>query len=648
MREPLPAEKIDESPLAALANLLRTVAASGSLEAILDATLEFLQRWQPAFARIIALHADAHGRPRMGRLLAEWKAGQARSTTVGADRLHPLTDFPLVAAWDGRLAEPVFLADIASEPRLDEQLRGQVLQEGHQAAVLLPLYVESYGGWQGVLKIFWAQPHPFSATERDLYKLLMTALSMHIGGLISQKRLSATLGDLELLHHISSQLNVAGTFDDALRVLLLPAPAPDEAEVVLGAFENDASGQPSWLRVISQLSPPGKPTVQQVGMRYYLPELPFAKLYMSSPDSPLLISDIATDSRVDELSRSMYARVGARSTLIMALTMHERWVGLLNIVWPTPREFSEREHHLYKALAKHAALRLDHTMIVERLRSSLQETRRQGSVLSTVLNNVPVGIVLLEAPSGRAVLSNPAAAQLLGRRIEEAVPPEGRAQSFGFVRVDSELEYPSEELPGVVAMRTGTTQSAEFDVLTQEHGRRSLDVVGVPMRDARGTVTSVVVVISDVTARKRAEEERRRLQEEALRTQAAALAERSSPLIPITDDILVLPLIGSIDAERGHQVLDTVLEGASRSQARVAIIDITGVRTVDTQAAAVLTNASQALRLLGVIPVLTGIKAEVAQTLIGLGIGLTGIVTRSTLQAGIQYALNQLGKKRIE
>ena len=104
--------------------------------------------------------------------------------------------------------------------------------------------------------------------------------------------------------------------------------------------------------------------------------------------------------------------------------------------------------------------------------------------------------MLLEAPSGRAVLSNPAAAQLLGRRIEEAVPPEGRAQSFGFVRVGSELEYPSEELPGVVAMRTGTTQAAEFDVLTPEHGRRSLDAVGVPMRDASGNYREFLRIVA--------------------------------------------------------------------------------------------------------------------------------------------------------
>ena len=648
MSDSFSTEKLDAIPLASLAGLLRTVAASDNLEAILDTTMQSLPGSEPKFARIIALHADAHGRPRMGQLLAEWKAGQSRGPTASAEQLHPLTDFPLVAAWDGRLAEPVFLADIRSEPRLSEPLREQVLQGGHQAAVLIPLYVESYGGWQGVLKIFWAQPHSFLAAEQDFYKILMTALSMQIGGLTSQKRLSATLSDLELLHHISRELNVAGTFDEALRVLLLPAPARDEAEVVLCAFESDANGQPAWLRVISQLNPPGKPSVAQVGARFYLPEIPFAKLYLSSPDSPLLISDITTDSRVDENSRSMYARAGVRSTIIMAMTMHERWVGLLSITWTSPREFSERTQHLYKGLAKHAALRLDHTMIVERLRASLQETRQKGSVLSTVLDNVPVGIVLLEGPEGGAVLSNPAAGRLLGRPIEPGSPQEGRAQTFGFVRSGSEEAYPSEELPGAIAMRTGTPQTAEFDVLSEDHSRRSLEATGVPMRDAGGTVRNVVVVISDVTARKRAEAERRHLQEEALRTQAAALAERSSPLIPITDDILVLPIIGSIDTERGQQVLDTVLDGASKSHARVAIIDITGVRTVDTQAAAVLTHAAQALRLLGVIPVLTGIKAEVAQTLVSLGIDLAGIVTRSTLQAGIKYALQKLGKDRLE
>lgn len=641
-------EKSDTISLASLASLLRAVAASDNFQTILDATMESLRRWKPRFARILALHADSHGRPRMGQPLAEWKAEHSRPLPAGPTELYPLADFPLVAAWEGRLAEPVFIADIASEPLMEPAQRERVLAAERRAAVIIPLFIESYGGWQGVLKIFWAQPHPFSPEEKELYQILMTALSTHIGGLASQQRLGATLRDLELIHQIGRQLNVAGTFDDAMRALLLAAPAPAEAEVVLCAIDSDASGKPAELTVISQLQPQGRPTAPQVGTRYRLSEMPFAKLYLSSPDAPLLIGDVSTDSRVDSYSRILYAQNSVRATIIIALIMHERWVGLLNICWPRPLTFGEREQNIYNALAKHAALRLDHTMIVERLRTSLEETRRQEEVLSTVLHNVPVGIVFLEAPSGRAVLSNPAAAQLLGRPIHPEPLKERLAHTYRFVRPDSDEEYPSDELPGMAAIVSGATQAADFDVLLPDGSRRSLEVIGVPMSEPGGAVKNAVVVISDVTARKRAEGERRRLQESALRVQAAALAERSSPLIPITDDILVLPIIGSIDTERGHQVLDTVLAGASQSRARVAIIDITGVRAIDTQAAAVLTGAAQALRLLGVLPVLTGIKAEVAQTLVGLGIELSTIVTRSTLQSGIQYALRQLGKTRLE
>lgn len=169
--------------------------------------------------------------------------------------------------------------------------------------------------------------------------------------------------------------------------------------------------------------------------------------------------------------------------------------------------------------------------------------------------------------------------------------------------------------------------------------------------DENGQPAGLRGVTIDITPIKEAQHERERIlqsrQEEIIRTQRAALAELSSPIIPITDEILVLPIIGSLDTERGQQVLETVLQGSSQSRARVAIIDITGVRTVDTKDTAALTNAAQALRLLGVTPILTGIRPEVAQTLVSLGISLDQIATLSTLQAGIKYALRHLGKSHV-
>ncbi len=149
----------------------------------------------------------------------------------------------------------------------------------------------------------------------------------------------------------------------------------------------------------------------------------------------------------------------------------------------------------------------------------------------------------------------------------------------------------------------------------------------------------LVCVVRDVTDQKHVEAERARLQDEIIQTQAAMLAELSTPLIPIDSQVMVMPLIGTLDSRRAQQVIDTLLTGISESRASVAIVDITGVPIVDTQVANALIRAAQSVKLLGAQVVLTGIRPEVAQTLVGLGADLSGLVTRSSLQTGIAYAM---------
>jgi rsbT co-antagonist protein RsbR len=152
----------------------------------------------------------------------------------------------------------------------------------------------------------------------------------------------------------------------------------------------------------------------------------------------------------------------------------------------------------------------------------------------------------------------------------------------------------------------------------------------------------IASVLVNVTERKRAEEALRQsiALEETIQAQNAVLAELSTPLIPISDQVVAMPLIGSVDSRRAQQVIETLLQGIAASGARVAILDITGVPVVDTQVADALIRAAQAVKLLGAQVVLTGIRPEVAQTLVGLGTDLRGIVTRSSLQSGIAYATN--------
>jgi CheY-like chemotaxis protein/anti-anti-sigma regulatory factor len=142
--------------------------------------------------------------------------------------------------------------------------------------------------------------------------------------------------------------------------------------------------------------------------------------------------------------------------------------------------------------------------------------------------------------------------------------------------------------------------------------------------------------------RLRAEQDRARLQEEVIRMQAAMLEELSTPLIPLSDAVVIMPLVGTIDSKRAEQILAVVSQGVVSKGARVAIIDITGVPMVDTHVASVLIRASQAVRLLGAEVVLTGIRSRVARALVELDVDLGGLVTRGSLQAGITYAQSRL------
>jgi rsbT co-antagonist protein RsbR len=119
------------------------------------------------------------------------------------------------------------------------------------------------------------------------------------------------------------------------------------------------------------------------------------------------------------------------------------------------------------------------------------------------------------------------------------------------------------------------------------------------------------------------------------------LQRLSTPLVPVSDDVLAVPLVGSFDQARGGRLMEQLLPALGQRAVRTAIIDVTGVPKVDTEAAAALVSVSQAARLLGTRVVLTGLRPDVAQALVGLDVDLRGLVTLRDLQSGIAYAMRQ-------
>jgi PAS domain S-box-containing protein len=137
--------------------------------------------------------------------------------------------------------------------------------------------------------------------------------------------------------------------------------------------------------------------------------------------------------------------------------------------------------------------------------------------------------------------------------------------------------------------------------------------------------------------------ERERLQQEIIQVQRQALQELSTPIIPLMERIIVMPLIGSIDSLRAKDITRALLSGIREQRAKVVILDITGVPVVDSEVVDHLNKAIQAARLKGAHTIITGVSDAVAETCVGLGIDWSEIETLRDLQTGLLVALNSMG-----
>jgi rsbT co-antagonist protein RsbR len=134
----------------------------------------------------------------------------------------------------------------------------------------------------------------------------------------------------------------------------------------------------------------------------------------------------------------------------------------------------------------------------------------------------------------------------------------------------------------------------------------------------------------------------RKLAEEKISKQAKEILEMSTPVVKIWEGVIVVPLIGTLDTERAQRLTEHLLHRIMETGSLVALLDITGVPTIDTKSAQHIIETIAAVRLLGAEVVLTGIRPAIAQTLVHLGIDLASVTTRPSLAAGLRYALEGL------
>jgi len=174
--------------------------------------------------------------------------------------------------------------------------------------------------------------------------------------------------------------------------------------------------------------------------------------------------------------------------------------------------------------------------------------------------------------------------------------------------------------------------------------------------DLSGIEAAIDLLINDLTdelkqrkkMQQEVEEKLAKIQEQqkTILQQQQDLLELSSPVSKVWDNVLILPVIGTLDSQRTQVMMENLLEKIVETGCTIAILDITGVPTVDTQVANHLLKTVTAARLLGAECIISGISPAIAQTIVHLGIDLSSIQTKATLQDAMIFAMRE--NKRSE
>jgi PAS domain S-box-containing protein len=267
-----------------------------------------------------------------------------------------------------------------------------------------------------------------------------------------------------------------------------------------------------------------------------------------------------------------------------------------------------------------------------------QRSAQESAVFRALTENATDGI-FMAAPTGKIIYANRAGYELLGRDYQQK-----EIDDLDFVTLIPAAEEVGEVSHDILlaTLQAGSWQG-ELHQQRRDGTRVDMHSTAFAIENEQTEETiALAAIIRDITAQKQAELERQRLQQEVIEVQQRAIKELSTPVIPIMEQIIVMPLVGSIDTLRARDITRSLLAGISEHRAKVVIVDITGVSIMDTGVVNRLNKAIQAAKLKGAQTIVTGISDAVAELIVDLGIDWSGVTTLRNLQAGLVRALGSL------
>ncbi|HDD24980.1 MAG TPA: GAF domain-containing protein [Chloroflexi bacterium] len=508
------------------------------------------------------------------------------------------------------------------------------------------------------------------------------------------------------LYQFCRDLSTAQSDDDLIQVLAWPTIETEAATVNLIYVDSDDAGGLERIRVIANWHREDE-DIFPLGSRYQLSEIPLSQLLLADPDTPLLISDVEKDDRLNDESRAWLLQKNVYALASIPLTLPGHWIGIVLLTWCQPHNFSEQEEIVYnglvgvvtpvvngRRLVAEAQKRMAELQALNELGRTLRGRLDVPAILeetyyqaSRLMQATDFYIALYEPDTNEIVLlidvieghvTKPYArwkarrgfAEYVIQHREPVIAQDTYARwadsrdvnvhkrtelnELGVRIPRSVMGVPliaGEEVLGMIAVRDYENPKAytqhDLDLLTVIANQVAIALQNARMFDNLEQMVKerTAELEREIAERERVEAERARLQEEIIKAQRLAIQELSTPVIPIMDRIIVMPLIGSIDTLRARDITRNLLAGITRHRAKVVILDITGVPIVDSGVADHLNKTIQAARLKGARTIVTGISDAVAETIVDLGIDWSNVETLSDLQTGLLSALSSMGFK---
>jgi len=276
----------------------------------------------------------------------------------------------------------------------------------------------------------------------------------------------------------------------------------------------------------------------------------------------------------------------------------------------------------------------DNSDRIQELEAELAHTRYERDLLRALLDNLPFYTYALDT-NLKHVFSNKLHLAFHGETDLEALVGKDSAEYFGLDKVEhfqeDEQHILSTGEPIIDKEESFAPINGDFsDFITNKF----------PVKDQDDKIVGIVGYTRDITEEKR--------QQSVIKAQQNVLREVGTPIIPVAEGVVILPLIGDVDSHRAVDIMRATLAGISQHQADVIIIDITGVPVVDTGVAAYFNRTIQAIKLKGARAIITGISENVAEAIVDLGIDWSHVDTMPDLKSALQLVFVQQQKKRVE